>query len=82
MQEFKFFLARWTAARIFSNIVYFCFMPLEIIKSEIICYCFNYTANDIKADSKKHGRSLILEKIVHEKKNNSCDCANKNPKGK
>jgi len=50
--------------------------------NEIICYCFNYTANDIKADYKKHGRSLILEKIVHEKKNNSCDCSNKNPKGK
>ncbi len=50
--------------------------------SELICYCFNYTIDDIKADFKQHGKSLILEKITKEKKLNGCDCANKNPKGR
>ncbi|WP_287125958.1 hypothetical protein [Desulfobacter sp.] len=49
--------------------------------SELICYCFNYTVDDIKADFKQHGKSLILEKITKEKKFNGCGCANKNPKG-
>lgn len=35
--------------------------------SELICYCFNYTVDDIKADFKQHGKSLILEKITKEK---------------
>ena len=50
--------------------------------NELVCYCFDYTADDIKADYKQHGKSLILEKITKEKKLNGCDCANKNPKGK
>ena len=49
---------------------------------ELICYCFQYTADDIKADFKKNGKSLILDKITAEKKMGGCDCAEKNPKGK
>jgi len=49
---------------------------------ELICYCFDYKVSDIKADYKKHGKSLILEKISNEKKHDGCDCANKNPKRK
>ncbi|MBU8912110.1 MAG: hypothetical protein KOO65_12640 [Desulfobacterales bacterium] len=50
--------------------------------TNLICYCFNYSYDDIKTDFKKHGKSLILEKITNEKKSNGCDCANKNPSGK
>ena len=49
---------------------------------EAICYCFQYTVDDIQNDYKKNGKSLILEKIKAEKKQGGCDCANKNPKGK
>ena len=50
--------------------------------NELICYCFEYTVDDIKADYKKNGKSVIFEKISNEKKQIGCDCANKNPKGK
>jgi len=49
---------------------------------ELICYCFKYTTADIGTDYKKNGKSLILEKIRNEKKQGSCDCISKNPKGK
>jgi len=48
----------------------------------LICYCFGYTKDDIKQDLIRNRRSVILEKIILEKKANGCDCANKNPKGK
>ena len=47
-----------------------------------ICYCFGYTTEDIKRDVIENGRSLIIEKIMAEKKAGGCDCAYKNPKGK
>ncbi len=50
--------------------------------SDLICYCFEFSQSDIETDFKKHGKSLILEKIIKEKKQNGCDCENKNPKGK
>ncbi len=50
--------------------------------SELICYCFHFTADDIQSDYKKNGESLILKKIIGEKKQGGCDCVNKNPKGK
>ena len=50
--------------------------------NELICYCFHYTADDIKADFKKNGKSLILEKIMAEKEKGGCNCIQKNPKGK
>lgn len=49
---------------------------------ELICYCFYYTATDIEMDFKKNKKSLILEKIINDKKSGTCDCANKNPRGK
>ena len=50
--------------------------------NELICYCFQYMADDIRADFRKNGKSLILEKITAEKKKGGCDCTSKNPKGK
>jgi hypothetical protein len=47
----------------------------------LVCYCFGYTGDDIKKDFLANGRSLIMEKIMEEKKAAGCDCAAKNPKG-
>ncbi len=49
---------------------------------DLVCYCFGYTRNDIKADVMQNGRSLIMEKITAEKKSGGCECAVKNPKGR
>jgi len=47
---------------------------------EQICYCFNYTATDIREDVLAYGRSTIMERILSEKKAGACQCAAKNPK--
>lgn len=48
-----------------------------------ICYCFDYTDNDIRSDIiQNDGRSLILEKIVVAKQNGSCECASRHPEGR
>ena len=47
----------------------------------LICYCFGHTSADIKQDFLDNGRSLIMEKIIAEKKQGGCDCATRNPKG-
>ena len=47
-----------------------------------ICYCFEYTRQDIEEDFKKNGRSLITEKIQAEKKFGNCRCREKNPSGR
>jgi len=49
---------------------------------DYICYCFEYTRQDIEKDLKKNGRSLIMEKIQAEKKFGNCRCTEKNPKGR
>ena len=49
---------------------------------DFICYCFEYTDEDIKKDFIAHGRSLIMEKIMAEKKMGTCECTTKNPSGK
>lgn len=49
---------------------------------DLVCYCFNFSAADIRADLEKNGRSLIIEKIAAAKKAQGCDCAVKNPKGR
>jgi copper chaperone CopZ len=51
-------------------------------ESSLICYCFEYTKDDIEQDYTKNGRSLIMEKIAAEKKVGGCDCATKNPRGR
>ncbi|KUJ95183.1 MAG: hypothetical protein PWR24_220 [Desulfonauticus sp.] len=52
------------------------------MSEELICYCFGYSRKDIEKDFKKHGKSLILERIKAEKAKGNCDCAQKNPKGR
>ena len=49
---------------------------------DFICYCFEYTRDDIEQDLIKNGQSLIMEKIAAEKKAGTCDCVNKNPRGR
>ncbi len=51
-------------------------------KDELICFCFGYTVGDIESDTLNNSRSLIMEKIVSEKKAGGCNCAEKNPKGR
>ncbi|WP_457553522.1 hypothetical protein [Desulfobacula sp.] len=48
----------------------------------LICYCFEYTKEDIEQDVINNNKSLIMEKIITEKKMGGCSCAEKNPKGK
>lgn len=36
--------------------------------SELICYCFGYSAVDIERDILNNGRSTIIERILDEKK--------------
>ena len=49
--------------------------------SEQICYCFDYTEDDIVKDVKENGTSTIMERIKVEKKQGACQCATRNPKG-
>lgn len=49
---------------------------------DLVCYCFNFTKQQIEHDFLKNDRSLILEKILFEKKKGGCDCGAKNPKGR
>lgn len=49
---------------------------------ELICYCFGYTAEDIRRDVATHGHSTILEKITAEKRQGNCQCATRNPAGR
>ena len=51
--------------------------------SEMICYCFQYTEDDIIQDVRAHnGRSLIMERIAAEKKAGQCRCIHTNPAGR
>jgi len=50
--------------------------------TDFVCYCFEYSENDIRQDYLKNGKSMILEKIQTEKRFGNCQCATKNPKGK
>jgi hypothetical protein len=50
--------------------------------NDLVCYCFEYSKEDVTRDYKNNGRSLIMEKIMEEKKFGRCQCAAKNPKGK
>jgi len=47
-----------------------------------ICFCFGYSAADIRADVRAHGHSTIMARILSEKKGGGCRCAEKNPKGR
>jgi len=52
------------------------------IVNGLICYCFEYSVNDIKKDYMENGKSTIMEKIQLEKRFGNCQCATKAPKGK
>jgi hypothetical protein len=57
------------------------FQPLEELMSRLICYCFGYTEEDLYQDALRHGRSLIMERILAEKKEGHCRCTETNPSG-
>ncbi|GAK56651.1 hypothetical protein U27_03614 [Candidatus Vecturithrix granuli] len=48
---------------------------------EMICYCFHYTAGDIRRDAIEHGESTILQRILNAKRSGGCQCVEKHPKG-
>jgi hypothetical protein len=48
---------------------------------DLICYCFEYSFDDIKDDYIENGKSTIMEKIQMEKSFGNCQCSVKNPKG-
>ena len=50
--------------------------------SKKVCYCFDYTEDDIIKDVKDNGKSTIMKRIATEKKEGGCQCAAKNPKGR
>lgn len=48
-----------------------------------ICYCYGYNEEDIRADVRANdGRSLILERILAEKRQGACRCAETHPDGR
>ena len=49
--------------------------------SKVICYCFEYTADDIRKDVIANGRSTIMEQIADAKRFGQCQCQEKNPGG-
>ena len=57
-------------------------MKVKTLNKETLCYCFGYSVEDIRDDVLKNGRSLIMERIVEERKAGGCDCATTNPKGR
>jgi len=48
----------------------------------LICYCFNYSADDIRHDFIENGKSTIMARIMREKKDGKCKCESTNPKGR
>ncbi len=58
-------------------------LKVEPTQDELVCYCFGYSPKDIENDLiENHGKSLILDRIMSEKKAGRCECASKNPKGR
>jgi len=49
----------------------------------LICYCFGYSEEDINKDVlENNGISLILERILSEKKTGGCNCKTNHPRGR
>jgi hypothetical protein len=47
---------------------------------ELICYCFEYTEQDILDDlNRNKGKSSILAKIAEARKSNNCRCDVQHP---
>jgi len=48
-----------------------------------ICYCFNYGEEEIWQDVYSNsGESIILNKIISAKRQNSCECVTKHPEAR
>ncbi|MBD1401551.1 hypothetical protein [Pelovirga terrestris] len=48
-----------------------------------ICYCYNYTDDDIKKDVRENeGVSRVLEQILEKKKMGTCRCDQFHPEGR
>ncbi|WP_432735868.1 hypothetical protein [Maridesulfovibrio sp. FT414] len=47
-----------------------------------VCYCFEFTEEDIVKDLRENGRSTIMEYIAAQKRASGCNCAVKNPSGR
>jgi hypothetical protein len=62
------------------------FQPVGLIKLshmiDFVCYCFEYSREDIEQDVLNNGRSLIMEKIMAAKRFGGCQCTTKNPWGR
>jgi hypothetical protein len=52
------------------------------IMDTLVCYCHNFTVQDLEKDVLSHGRSTIMEHIMAESKAGNCNCAVNNPKGR
>lgn len=51
--------------------------------AKLICYCFDYTDEEIAGDVLEHnGRSTIMARIREEKQAGTCQCEEKNPRGR
>jgi len=50
--------------------------------NDLVCYCFGHTAEDIRKDVEENGASTIMEKIMAEKREGGCNCADTNPNGR
>jgi len=46
-----------------------------------LCYCFDYTAGDVRDEVVRTGRSAIADRIAAEVKAGRCACEVKNPSG-
>lgn len=50
---------------------------------ELICYCFGYSEEEIIRDVwENNGISLILQRILNEKKKRACNCTINHPLGR
>jgi hypothetical protein len=53
------------------------------MEKKLICYCFGYSEEDIVRDvMENEGSSSILERILNEKKNGTCNCKFNHPDGR
>lgn len=56
---------------------------MKVMPKNFICYCFEYSEEDIIRDVRENnGTSLIIERILNEKKNGACRCITTNPLGR
>ena len=49
--------------------------------ADLICWCFDYTEQDILKDLEQNGRSLIMDKIMEEKGKGGMRLRREEPQG-